>query len=97
MSDNVTTYLELLSKQFDGQHLLSIKQAAAPLGLTVPTANNRASLGTFPVPVVRDGGRKKVRLIDLAKYLCGEVQPARKRGRPRKTEQIARRAAGGAA
>jgi hypothetical protein len=95
VGDNVAIYLELLSKQFGGQHLISIKQAAAPLGLTVGTASNRASLGTFPVPIVHDGGRKKVRLIDLARYLCGETEK-RGRGRPRKAEQIARRAAGGA-
>jgi hypothetical protein len=93
---NVVTYLDLLAKQFDGQHLISVQQAAKPLGIKPGTAANRLSLGTFPLPVVRDGGRARVRLIDLARYLAGEyVSASKKRGRPRKAEQIARRAAGG--
>lgn len=93
---NVVIYLDLLAKQFGGQHLISVQQSARPLGLKPATAANKVSLGTFPLPLVRDGGRARVRLIDLARYLAGEyVRVPGKRGRPRKAEQIARRAAGG--
>lgn len=70
--------------------MITIKQAAKPLGLSPGTARNRASKGNFPVPLVRQGtSDARVRLVDLAKYLAGET--VAKKGRPTKAEQIARR------
>lgn len=82
-------------------HLLSIEKVAAELDVSQKTIRNQLSLSQFPVRVTRLGRLVRVSVYDLAHFLAGEPSapeaPAKRgRGRPRKAEQIARRAAGGA-
>jgi len=95
---DVHALLAMLVAQYGQRLMISVREAGPAIGMTGRTAQNRASLGTFPLPVVTDGGRARVRLIDVARYLAGEPAKMRpRRGRPTKAEQIARRRAGGEA
>lgn len=98
-----------LHETFGGRILVSPAEAGAALfGWRAGTAHNRVFAGTFPLPLVEIGGKKMVRIADIAAAI-GEPLPAssspattqekrRGRGRPRKLSPIGDHfAAGGAA
>jgi hypothetical protein len=82
-------------------HLLSLDLVAKELSVSEKTIRNQMALGGFPIRITRLGRSVRVSVHDLAGFLAGETSaPApekRGRGRPRKAEQLARRAAGGVA
>ncbi|MFI8529050.1 helix-turn-helix transcriptional regulator [Streptomyces aquilus] len=49
--------------------LVSLAQAARALGIGTTTAYDWHRRGEFPVPVLKVGGRQKVRTADLVRYL----------------------------
>ncbi|MDP1613601.1 MAG: hypothetical protein Q8M11_21280 [Sulfuritalea sp.] len=55
--------------------LISIAAAAEAIGLTVKTARNKLSSGTFPICTKRVNGKRVVRSDDLASYI-NQVFPA---------------------
>lgn len=85
------------AETFSGRVLVSPAEAGAALfGWRAGTAHNRVFSGTFPLPLVEIGGKKMVRVSDIAAAI-GEApavsvepltQPVapRRRGRPRKME-----------
>lgn len=87
-----------VTETFCGRVLVSPAEAGAALfGWRAGTAHNRVFSGTFPLPLVEIGGKKMVRVSDIAAAI-GEVPPVpaepvaqptarRGRGRPRKSKQ----------
>jgi hypothetical protein len=62
--------LKLLLDRFDGRLTIRINEAGSMLGMGAQSAHNSASLGHFPVPIIRQKGvRPFVKTIDLANYL----------------------------
>jgi predicted DNA-binding transcriptional regulator AlpA len=53
----------------DERPLLDLLEAAPPLGIGRTTAYELARRDEFPVPILRIGGRLKVRTADLRRYL----------------------------
>ena len=72
--------------------LVSVDAAAHLLGISPKTIRNRSSTGSFPLPIVKLGGRSLLRLADIHAFVCGgdapptsaPVNKKRGRGRPRK-------------
>jgi predicted DNA-binding transcriptional regulator AlpA len=52
---------------------LSLAEAARVLGISQAAAYRQLAAGTFPVPVLRIGGRIKVSRYVLESYLTGEA------------------------
>jgi len=82
-----------VSEVFSGRLLVTPVEAGAALfGWKPATAHNRVFAGSFPLPLVEIGGKKMVRVSDIAAAV-GEVPPSapvahpaqvkRGRGRPR--------------
>ena len=70
--------------------LVSIKDAAALLGINHKTVRNQVSLGKFPLSIVKIGGRSLFRVADIHALVAAPVVAApdpvkRGRGRPRKS------------
>lgn len=99
--------VDVLLARHGGQLIIPFIDAAGSIGIPQQTARNELARGTFPVPTLRRGGRRFVAITDLAEYLDklyaqrDTLQPQRKKGRPTKAEQVAKRqtteAAGGVA
>lgn len=69
--------------------LVSYDHAAALLGISNKTIRNQICRGSFPLPVVKIGGRSLIRLADIHSFVANPVvaapDPAKRgRGRPRK-------------
>lgn len=81
-----------LSEIFGCRILVSPAEAGAVLfGWRPATAHNRVFVGTFPLPLIELGGKKMVRVSDIAAAIgeaesqaLGQLPIARGRGRPRK-------------
>lgn len=91
--------LELVRSLFPGQLTIPFTEAAAAIGWAPQTARNRLAEGTFPIPTLMLGSRRKVRIDHLAEFLDRTAAPigaprARKTGRPSKAEQARARAMG---
>ncbi|MFA5371772.1 MAG: hypothetical protein WC298_07365 [Sideroxydans sp.] len=89
-------------QSFDSNQLLITPvQAGVALGYAPQTTWNLLSSGKFPVPTVRCGKRKMVRIADLVKYV-DDLEPNAsainkqqcRPGRPTKEEEVLRRDAG---
>lgn len=86
-------------QKFDSTKLLIIPaQAGAAIGYAPQTTHNLLSTGKFPLPIVKVGNRKMVRVSDLIKFV-DELHPAstpaqhsRRPGRPTKEESVSREA-----
>ncbi|KGU51513.1 hypothetical protein NY99_20520 [Xanthomonas phaseoli pv. phaseoli] len=93
------TTLEYLSALYPPT--LSVEQVAQITGLQSRTIRNQlcGANQKFPVRSFVQGRKRCFALTDVAEYLDGlrAIQPTRRRGRPRKAEQIERQrlAAGG--
>jgi len=93
--------LEHVLKLTDGALFARLDVYAKLTGQAKQTCHNQISHGTFPLPLVRIGKFKAVRVTDLARYLETGEPPARpdaepavkKVGRPRKYPLEAARAA----
>lgn len=94
----MVTSSEKLNELFPDRLTLSPSEAAAAaLGWSGSTARAKLCKKEFPLPLICIGGRKLVRISDLAKFIdeqpivnCAEKA---KPGRPTKREQAARRMA----
>ncbi len=66
-----------MSVSFNGRLTVSIEEAAQLLGIAKQTLYNQVSAGRCPVPTIKLGGRRLVRVADLIE-LTGktpEVEP----------------------
>lgn len=86
--------LQLLLAQFNNAHVVTIKQAGAAIGLQQQTTYNQVHARRFPIPLVDGGGKRMVRVIDIAAFIDG-LTPCQKpikakRGRPTRKKQAAR-------
>lgn len=85
-------------QQYDSSKLLITPvQAGIAIGYAPQTTHNLLSTGKFPIPTVRCGKRKMVRVVDLVRYVDGlepdvstSVKQSRRPGRPTKAESIFR-------
>lgn len=71
--------------------LMTLEQVALETGLAERTLRNWLVMGRFPLPVVRLGKAVRVRTTDLAVWIdegTSFVQQKRRRGRPKKSDQI---------
>lgn len=66
--------LEDLKAQFGAKVLLTPEDIADIIGVSVGQQANLRSEGRFPIPYKKDGGRVKISIYDLAKYLAGESE-----------------------
>ena len=60
--------------QFQNRLTVSIAEAASMLGVKVKTLYNQVSAGSCPIPTLKFGGRRMVRVADLEK-LTGDNYP----------------------
>lgn len=75
--------LAILQSQFPGMFRIPILDAGRALGLANQTVRNQVHCGTFPVASQRVGGRRFVRIDDLARALdAGARALAVQKGRP---------------
>lgn len=86
----VSPTFQALFAQFNGAHIVRINQAGAAIGLRPQSTYNAIQKKTFPLTVVEVGGRRVVRLLDIANYLDG-LTPARRPGRPSHKERATRK------
>lgn len=89
--------LDRLLKQFDGAHIVNIAQAGAIIGLKQQSTYNSIHKGAFPLPIIKVGSHRGVRVADIAEFL-DSLAPLKKeikikRGRPTKKEQMERQKA----
>lgn len=57
----------------DGPVLMSVPEAASALGHSTSTANKAIAEGTWPVPTIMVGGRRKVSRYVLDELLAGKA------------------------
>ncbi len=87
--------LDLLVRQFPGAAAIPLRQAGPCIGLDWRTLANREAQGRPILPSIKVGGRRMVKLLDLAAYIDSlgapaatppsqEPQVKRGPGRPRK-------------
>lgn len=89
--------IELLRLQYPGTFLLSLAQVSALTGFAVNTVRNRIRARTWPIPCQRESkrGRLYFDIRDVATYLDNRADNStRRRGRPTKSETIAKSHAG---
>ena len=89
--------LEILSARHPGAVLLPFVDAGAALAMKLQTARNQLVAGVFPVPTHKVGGRRVVRIDDLAAYIDSQtcVAPVGPRlGTSSKAERLAAKVAG---
>lgn len=87
--------LDLLVRQFPGAAAIPLRQAGPCIGLDGRTLANREAQGRPILPSIKVGGRRMVKLLDLAAYIdslgtpvatppAQATQEKRGPGRPRK-------------
>lgn len=55
------------------KQLISVSDCAGAINITPKTARNWLSMGRFPIPTVKIGGRRMVRVQDLEAFVAGLV------------------------
>lgn len=93
------TFLEYLTPLYPPT--LSVRQVSEITSETEQTIRNAISLGRYPIPSFKIGSKRVFSLLEVAGYLealrtadpSHPVNRRPKRGRPTKTEQLARRRA----
>ncbi len=88
---NLSTTTAILLTKFNGQILIPFSDAAEIAGIAPQTARNQLTKGTFPIPSIRNGGRRFIHIHDLAAFIDGlrnSVINKPKRGRPTKASKI---------
>lgn len=85
--------LLILAARFPGRILITFSESANAISMAVQTARNLDAAGKFPIPTHKVGGRRMVRIDDLAAYLDKSAPPAgikkkRRRGRPSNVEKF---------
>jgi predicted DNA-binding transcriptional regulator AlpA len=73
MDEDLRIVFDSLERRLDGLQRLGPKELSAILGLKTGTIYNQMSTGRFPIPVSKNGGHPRCRLIDVAKYLCTTI------------------------
>lgn len=90
--------LAILQSQFPGMFRIPILAAGRALGLADQTVRNQVHRGTFPIASQRVGGRRFVRIDDLARALDAGAQAAAvqkgRPGNPKKEETLRAKALG---
>lgn len=86
------TSLKLIQISFPQRGRLTLKEACVFLGIPLGTARNQISQKRFPLRITQEDRLQYVLVQDLADYLDTQAGNKR-RGRPTKTEQIARQTA----
>ena len=92
---STTPTLQLLAEQFPGKVLIPFIVASEAVGIAEQTARNRLTNKTFPIPTVLIGRRRFIHISVLATYVDSLTATKKRKGRPSKSEQIARRDAAG--
>ena len=69
--------MENTTVQLDHRLTLSISEAARLLGVKSKTIYNQLSTGSCPLPTLKFGGRRLIRVADLIKLLDDDVQRQR--------------------
>lgn len=80
--------LVLLQQQYPARIALDCKELATVIGACDKHIANQSAAGKYPIRSVKIGGKRVFTLVDIARHLDGD-RP--RRGRPTKTEQIAKR------
>lgn len=90
MQTKISSTLQILLAQFNGQILIPIIKASYSIGIAEQAARNRLTRGKFPIPTVLNGSRRFVHIEDLAIYVeslrSESLKP--KRGRPTKASKF---------
>ncbi len=68
--------LDLLVRQFPGAAAIPLRQAGPCIGLDWRTLANREAQGRPILPSVKVGGRRMVKLLDIAAYIDSLGAPA---------------------
>ena len=66
---NTTSTLQILLANFNGQILIPFAPASECVGISVQTARNRLSNGTFPIPTKLVESRRFIHISDLANFV----------------------------
>lgn len=85
--------LETVLRLSHGACRVPLCTSAKILGIAPRTIYNRLSLGRWPLVPIRDNGRVFFSAVDIAQFMAGPPQPAR-RGSPTKVERVRAHAAG---
>lgn len=99
MNFQFSSTLEFLNTRYPPS--LNVKQVAEITSTAAATIQGAISRGDYPIPSFKLGGKRVFRLIDVAAYIDQQFAAANspkrrtKRGRPTKTEQMARRLVNG--
>lgn len=89
--------LQYLQSLYPRAYFVRALDAGELLGYTEKTSYNKISKGTFPLPTIREGGKRLVALHHLADYLdkkgmgfrtSERPTPPRRRGRPPKAASL---------
>ena len=93
---NITTTIQILLAQFNGQVLIPFAPASESVGISAQTARNRLSNGTFPMPTRLVESRRFIHISDLANFVDSlstskpaVIEPTQaRRGRPPKLGRL---------
>ncbi|OCS50807.1 helix-turn-helix transcriptional regulator [Ralstonia pickettii] len=69
--------LLLLAAQFDGRVLLTLEEVCDAIAIQKQTAYNRLSMGSFPIPMRKEGRNLVGDIRDVADYLDAQREAAR--------------------
>ena len=81
MQNQLSSTLQILLAQFDGQVLIPFTAASKSAGFSEQTARNLDSQKKFPIKSQKRGSRRFIHISDLAAYI--DLKP---RGRPSKAQ-----------
>ena len=81
--------LLLLAAQFDGRVLLTLEEVCDAIAIQKQTAYNRLSMGSFPIPMRKEGRNLVGDIRDVAEYL--DLQRAAARQEHEKMKNLIRR------
>jgi len=88
MQTQISSTLQILLAQFNGQVLIPFASASKSVGIPEQTARNRLASGNFPIPTVLNGSRRFIHISDLASYVESLRSPPKKPGRPTKAQKF---------
>lgn len=72
MKQDLKIVFDSLERRFKGRQMLGVKDLSLVLGRKRGTIYNQISAGTLPIPVVKNGGHPRARLVDVARYLASK-------------------------
>lgn len=72
MEQDLKIVFDSLERRFEGRQMLGVRDLGLILGHKRGTIYNQISAGTFPIPIVKNGGHPRARLVDVARYLTSK-------------------------